>query len=406
MNEKVRIEDLALFGGPPAFTEALHVGRPNMGDRTSFFKRLDEMIDRRWFTNNGPLVQDLEAQIANLLGVRHCVATCNATIALQIVIRALGLSGEVIVPSFTFVATVHALAWQEIEPVFCDVDPSTHNIDPREVSQLITPRTSAVIGVHVWGRPCDTEALGAIAKDHKLKIIYDAAHAFACSHGGRMIGNFGNAEVFSFHATKFFNTLEGGAITTNNDELAHRLRLLRNFGFSGNDAVIHLGINGKMVEASAAMGLTSLECLSTFIDVNRSNYAAYRRVLANVPGISLVEYDPAQESNYQYIVVDVNREQFGMDRDSLVNLLHKENVLARRYFHPGCHRMEPYVSATKPRRSLVVTEHLTSRLMSMPNGTAVGTVDIEKLGSILRFVAANAKAITDRSSRIYVSTSA
>ena len=176
------------------------------------------MLDRRWLSNNGVFVRDFERQIADYLGVKHCIAVCNGTIALELAIRALELKGEVIIPSFTFIATAHALQWQEITPVFCDIDPKTHTLNPWRVESLITPRTSGIIGVHVWGQPCDVETLTEIANKHHLKLMFDASHAFGCSHGRTMIGNFGSAEVFSFHATKFINAFEGGAIVTNDDE--------------------------------------------------------------------------------------------------------------------------------------------------------------------------------------------
>jgi len=346
-------------------------------------------LDRRWFTNNGPLVIELEQRLANFLDVRNCILTCNATIALQMAIRALGLKGEVILPSFTFIATAHALAWQEVTPVFCDVDPKTHNIDPREIEQLITPRTTGIIGVHVWGRPCDVEAIDKIAKKHDIRVLYDAAHAFACSRRGRKIGGFGNAEVFSFHATKFFNTFEGGAITTNDDDLAERLRLVRNFGFVGADKVQELGINGKLPEVSAAMGLTLLESLDTLVDTNRRNYQAYQEGLAGIPGLSLLQFEPADQNNLQYIVVDVDRNTCAIDRDRAVETLHRENVLARRYFHPACHRMEPYCSVGPgPRRSMAATERLADSLMTLPNGTAVDIAEIATICNILRLACA------------------
>ncbi len=296
-------------------------------------------------TNGGPYVREFEQRVAELVGVRHCIATCNGTLALEIAIRALGLSGEVIVPAFTFVATAHALQWQEITPVFCDIDPETCNLDPARVEALITPRTSGIIGVHLWGRPCDTQALVEIARERGLRLLYDASHAFGCSHRGRMIGSFGDAEVFSFHATKFVNTFEGGAILTKSDELAKKARLMRNFGFVDYDRVVHVGTNGKMNELSAAMGLTSLEAMPRFIEVNRANYNRYREGLAALPGLRVLPYDERDSCNYQYIVVDVDEAEAGVDRDQLVKILHAEGILARRYFHPGCHRMlEPYGS--------------------------------------------------------------
>src|ERR1019366_7854277 len=253
---KLQLRDLAIFGQQPAFAEKVHVGRPHIGNRVNLLARINEMLDRNWLTNDGPYVREFEARLAELVGVRQCVAMCNATISLEIAIRALGLTGEVIVPSFTFIATAHALQWQEITPVFCDIDPRTHNLDPAQVEKMITPRTTGIIGGHTWGRPCDIAALEFIARRRNLQLLFDAAHAFRCSHKGKAIGGLGRCEIFSFHATKFFNTFEGGAVLTNDDSLAQKMRLMRNFGFRGNDNVIYIGTNGKMTEVCAAMGLT------------------------------------------------------------------------------------------------------------------------------------------------------
>ena len=322
---------LAILGNPPAFEAPLHVGGPNLGDRAVLLARINDILDRRWFSNDGPLVQQFERRIADYVGVKHCVAMCNATVALEIAIRALELRGEVILPSYTFVATAHALQWQEIKPAFADIDPCTYNINPGVIERLITPKTTGIIGVHVWGRPCDTEAIEAIGRKHGLKVMYDAAHAFGCSRNQKMIGGFGACEVFSFHATKFLNSFEGGAIVTNDDVMAEKLRLMRNFGFAGYDRVIYLGVNGKMTEVCAAMGLTSLEAVDDLISTNRSNYETYRTGLGGLAGISLMQYDPNEGNNYQYIVVEVDGETASLNRDELVAMLHAENVLARKY---------------------------------------------------------------------------
>jgi dTDP-4-amino-4,6-dideoxygalactose transaminase len=385
---------LAIFGGTPAFPEPLHVGRPNLGDRGAMLRRVNEIFDRRWFTNNGPLVKEFEARIQELVGVKNCVAMCNATIALEIAIRALELRGEVIVPAYTFIATAHALQWQEITPVFADMDPATHNVATETVERLITPRTTGIIGVHVWGRPCDTEAIEAIAEKHKLKIMFDAAHAFGCSHRGRMIGGFGACEVFSFHATKFINCFEGGAVVTNDDELAGRMRLMRNFGFAGNDRVIYPGTNGKMTEICAAMGLTSLEAMEEIIAANRRNYEAYRAGLRELPGILLKEYDSSERRNYQYIVVEVDETRAPLNRDELVAVLEAENVLARKYFWPGCHRMEPYKSFY-PNAHLLLpqTEKMAARIMVLPTGQTVGVEDIGTVCATIRTALSQSAAV-------------
>ena len=370
---KQEVDELAIFGDLPAFAEKLHVGRPNIGNRERLLARINDLLDRRWLTNDGPYVQQLERNLADFLGVKHCIAMCNATVALEITIRAAGLSGEVIIPSFTFIATAHALQWQKITPVFCDIDPRNHMIDPSRVEELITPRTSGIIGVHLWGQPCDIEALAAIANRHKLRLMFDAAHGLACSHKGRMLGSFGDAEVFSFHATKFFNTFEGGAVTTNDDELAARIRLMKNFGFSGYDNVIYIGINGKMSELSAVMGLTGLESLDDFVSVNRRNYQQYQTEMASVPGVKMLSFDEREQSNYQYIVLEIDESITRVSRDRLLKILWAENVIARRYFYPGCHRMEPYRSYFPQARLLLPeTEKLVKRVLVLPTGTAVG----------------------------------
>ena len=391
------LSELAIFGGSPAFSEKLHVGRPNIGNRQRFLDRINDMLDRRWFSNNGPYVQELERQIAKMVDVKHCIAMCNGTVALEIVIRAVGLKGEVIVPSMTFIATAHALQWQEITPVFCDIDPKTYNLDPQRVEKMITPRTTGIIGVHLFGRPCDTEALAEIAKRRKLKLLYDAAHAFGCSYRGRMVGSFGDAEMFSFHATKFFNTFEGGAIVTNNDELAAKIRLMKNFGFAGYDNVIYIGTNGKMSEVSAAMGLTGLESLEEFISVNCRNYREYKRELEGIPGVQFMTYNETERCNYQYIVLEVDEQTIGISRDQLVQILHAENILARRYFYPGCHKMEPYLSHF-PHAGLVLaeTERLVQRVISLPTGTAVGEREIANICGIIRLVAKSGQEIGER----------
>lgn len=387
-------EQLAVLGGSPAFDEKLHVGRPNVGDRERVLARINDLLDRRWLTNNGPFVQEFEQKIAELLGVRHCVVTCNATVALEIAIKAAGLDGEVIVPSFTFVATAHAFQWQGLTPVFCDVDPDTHNLDPRRVEELITPRTTAIVGVHLWGRPCDADALAEIAHRHDLTLMFDAAHAFGCSYEGRMVGSLGDAEVFSFHATKFLNAFEGGAVTTHNDGLADRLRLMRNFGFAGYDEVACVGTNGKMNEASAAMGLTSLEHLDEFVAVNRRNYTRYREELQDVPGVSLLSYDEGEKRNYQYVVLEIDEPIAGIGRDELSRVLWAENVIARRYFYPGCHRMEPYRSQYPYAGSrLPATEHLSESLLVLPTGTAITSEHVKKIGEIVKTAVSSAPEI-------------
>lgn len=387
---------LAILGGVPSFTESLHVGRPNIADRAGFLERLNDILDRDWLTNRGPYVIELEKRVAELLGARNCVLVCNGTVGLELVIRALGLRGEVIVPAFTFVATAHALQWQEITPVFADVDRDTHCLDPRSVEAMITPRTSGIIGVHLWGRPCPIDDLADIAKRHGLQLIFDAAHAFACSSHGRMIGSFGAAEVFSFHATKVVNTFEGGAIVTNDDALAEKLRLMKNFGFAGYDRVTYIGINAKMSEVSAAMGLANITGLDALVERNRENYDVYRRELGAIPQLRLLKYDERERNNYQYVVALVEDDSL-LSRDEIVEVLHAENVIARRYFFPGVHRMEPYRSLFPHAHLLLpVTELVCQQVLVLPTGPSVSAQDIIRICGLIRTALDRAPVVRER----------
>jgi dTDP-4-amino-4,6-dideoxygalactose transaminase len=371
-----------------AKSEKLYVGRPNIGSRERFLQRVNEMFDRRWLSNDGPLLKEFEQRIADLIGVRHVIAVCNATAGIELASRALELKGEVIMPSYTFVATAHALQWQEITPVFADMDPATHNIDPAKIEALITPQTTGIVGVHVWGRACDTQAIEGIATKHKLKVMYDASHGFGCSVGGRMLGSFGECEVFSFHATKFINCFEGGVVTTNDDDLAEKIRLMRNFGFVDYDKVVYLGINGKMNEVCAAMGLTNLEAMEEIIDVNIRNYLTYCEELRSVAGVSVIQYDPAEKNNYQYVVIEVDPDVCTRNRDEIVEALHAENVIARKYFWPGCHKMEPYRSL-QPNADLLLseTERIAARVIVLPTGQTIdSSIVIHICSKIVKFL--------------------
>lgn len=393
---KDRVDRLAVFGGEPVFPEPLHTGRPNLGDLSGFTARLQEMLDRRWLTNNGPLVQEFERRVAELTATRHCVAMCNATIGLQVAARAAGLTGEVIVPSFTYPATAHALAWMGLTPVLCDVDRVTGNIDPAAVEAAITPRTTGVLGVHVWGRPCEVERLEALAARHGLALLFDSAHAFGVVRDGRPLGGSGDGEVFSFHATKFVNSFEGGALVTDDDELAARARSLRNFGFAGaGDDVAMVGTNAKMNEVCAAMGLTSLDAMAGFMATNRSNHLAYRAGLAGLPGVRLHEYETSIASNHQFVVIEVEEEVIGLRRGDIMRILQAENVITRAHFSPGCHRMRPYSDTADP-SAFPNTDALAARVITLPTGNAVGEAEIGRLCALIRFVVEQGARIAAR----------
>ena len=393
----VKPEHLAVLGGPPRFAEPLHVGRPAIGDTERVLDRIRESLERRWLTNDGPFVKEFEQRICESTGAHHAIAVSNATVGLQLAIRALGMKGSVLIPAFTFVATAQALHWQGISPIFCEVDPKTHCIDTQQVEQNITDDVSGIIGVHMWGKTCDVEGLAEIAKRRNIPLLLDAAHAFGSKRNGVPVGANGDAEVFSFHATKFVNAFEGGAITTNNADLANKLRLMRNFGFEGYDKVVHPGTNAKMSEPSAAMGITSMESADKFLAINRTSLQRYRERLASIPGIEFMDGLLHDDSNCHYCVVEVDENKFGISRDCLVEVLWLENVLARKYFSPGCHRVG--VFSDQPYLSLPATESLCDRVMQLPTGSAVTLEQIDMVCDLLQTISNRSDEIESQMKR-------
>lgn len=387
---KAAAPELALLGGPPAFAAPLHVGRPNVGDREAVLQAIGEAIDERWLSNNGAKLIAFERRLSEQLGGLHCVATCNATLGLQIVLRALGVAGEVVMPALTFVASAHAVEWERLTPVFADVEAETLCMGPAEAATRIGPETGALLGVHLWGRSADPEGLERLARERGLPLVYDAAHAFGCWRGERPLASFGDAAVLSFHATKVANSFEGGAVVTADAELAERVATMRNFGFVDEDEIVGLGTNAKMSEAAAAMGLASLDALPGFLAANRRNYRAYAEALAGIPGVRLLPFEPEQ-ANCHHIAIAVDADAAGLDREALRRVLVAEKVLARRYFYPGCHRVPPY--SERPLPELPVTDAALERCLSLPTGTAVAAEDVAAIGRIVRLAVASAPAV-------------
>ncbi len=387
---KAAASELAVLGGQPAFAEPLHVGRPNVGDREAVLRAIGEAIDERWLSNNGVKLTAFERRLSEDLGGLRCVATCNATLGLQIVLRALGVEGGVVLPALTFVATAHAVAWERLTPVFADVEAETLCMGPAEAAARIGPETGALLGVHLWGRSADPEGLEQLARERGLPLVYDAAHALGCSHRGRPLAGFGDAAVLSFHATKVANSFEGGVVVTADPQLAERVATMRNFGFVDEDEIVGLGTNAKMSEPAAAMGLASLEALPGFLAANRRNYLAYAEALADVPGVRLLPFDPEQ-ANCHHIGIAVDPVAAGLDRDALRRVLVAENVLARRYFYPGCHRVPPYSEGPVP--ELPVTDAALDRCLSLPTGTALEADDAAGIGRIVRLAVSSAAEV-------------
>jgi dTDP-4-amino-4,6-dideoxygalactose transaminase len=394
-------DQLAIFGGPPEFDEPLHVGQLYMPSGDALEARFREIFQRRWYTNHGPLVMQLDKAFAEFIGVKHAVAVTNGTLALIILAKALEIdNGEVIVPAFTFPATAQALAWAGLKPVFCDVESGTHNISAELVREKITPHTKAILGVHLWGRACDPDGLRAIARQSGLRLVFDACHAIGCTYRGTMIGSLGDAEVFSFHATKVLNGTEGGCITTNDDQLAAKLRTIRSFHPGEEYAAVPLRINGKMSEAQAAFALLGLADVPAHIEANRSRYERYRSRLAAVPGISLLEYQKADANNYQYVVADIDPRIAGITRNQVFEILQRENVFCRRHFHPGAHRMPPFSGdPAYAALSLPTTDLLCERILLLPNGASVAEHDIDRICDLLATISDNADEVRERMER-------
>jgi dTDP-4-amino-4,6-dideoxygalactose transaminase len=386
---------LAICGGPPRFAVPRHVGTPTIPDRQTLHARLDQMLDARRLTNDGPFVREFEERIGRMSGGVEAVAVCNATVGMQLLLKALDIRGEVILPSFTFIATAHACLWEGLEPVFADVEPDTHTIDPTCVARQVGAATAAIVGVHLWGRMCRVRELEAIARSRGVPLVFDAAHALGCTYDGAPLGRLGTASIVSFHATKFVQSLEGGAILTADRRLAERLRLLRNFGFQGFDNVVELGTNAKMNEFCAAMGLGSLESLDALIATNRSNRTAYRAALRGLPGLTLYEFDEREANNFQYMLVEVDPGACPFTRDEIVRILHAEQVMARRYFTPGCHRSMPYRARPGTAR-LPVTERLCEVIFALPTGAGVTAADIATIGDILHTAFGSAAEVRRR----------
>lgn len=367
---------LAILGGAPAFAAPLHVAQVNLPPWEKVEAAFKGIFERRYFANHGPMVRALDDAFARAIGVDHAICVTNGTVALMLLARALELSGEVIMPAFTFPAGAQAIAWAGLKPVFCDVERETHMISAEAVEPFITNRTAAVFGTHLWGRACDPDSLAQLCERHGLVLFFDACHAVACTHKMRPIGNFGIGEAFSFHATKVLNAAEGGCITTNDADLANRLRTMRSFHANETYADVAVRFNAKMSEAQAALALLSFEDLPKNINANKIRHRAYVEYLAGLPGLTIVDYDNAERNNYQYIITDVDAKIAGLNRDQVYHALAAENILCRRHFYPGVHKMPGFDAAGV---ALPTTELLCSRILQLPSGQTMQPDDVARV---------------------------
>jgi dTDP-4-amino-4,6-dideoxygalactose transaminase len=393
----------AILGGAPAFERPVYLTRPRVPNEAKFAELVSGVFRARWFTNDGALVQQLEQRLRDRLGAGFCTAVCNGTVGLQVALRALDLDGEVITTPFTFPATVHAIMWNGLTPVFCDIDPDTYNLDVQTASELVSDRTCALLPVHVFGNPCDVMGIQRLTDRTGLKVVYDAAHAFGVVHDGRPICCWGDLSVLSFHATKLFHTCEGGAVVGPDNASQRRITLLRNFGIVNEDEVRGVGLNGKLSELHAAMGLCLLDAVDEEIQLRGERTARYDAHLAGVDGLRFQRRAPGATSNHAYYTIEIDPDGFGLSRDQLYLALRAENVLVRKYFHPLCSENEAYRSlpSADPMR-LPNAHRVASRILSLPLYADLALDDVDKISECILAIKAAAPGVraAARSSRL------
>lgn len=342
------------------------VTSPLLPPLDEFLPYLEEIWSSKRLTNGGPFHEQLEAELAASLGVKHLSLFCNGTLALVTALQALRITGEVITTPYSFVATAHSLLWNNLKPVFVDIDPLTNNLDPRCIEEAITPATTAILPVHCYGIPCDVEAIGRLADTYGLKVIYDAAHAFGVRQGGQSVLNHGDLAVLSFHATKVFNTFEGGAIICPDAKIKQRIDYLKNFGFADETTVMAPGINGKMNEVQAAFGLLQLRHLDGALAHRRAVFERYLDAFEQVPGISMLQLPADLTWNYAYCPVLIDAERFGCDRDELYRRYRAKGILVRRYFYPLINEFPMYRAAPAGRHGLPHAQQVSRQVLCLP----------------------------------------
>lgn len=346
---------------------------------------LQDIWKRKWITNNGHYHQELEKALCAYLDVPYISVFTNGTLPLITALQALRITGEVITTPYSFVATTHALWWNGIKPVFVDIDPRTGNLDPEQIEAAITPRTTAILPVHVYGQPCDTERIQAIADKYGLKVIYDAAHAFGVKKDGQSILRAGDLSTLSFHATKVFNTIEGGALVMPDAKTKQRIDYLKNFGFAGETEVVAPGINSKMDEVRAAYGLVNLKQVNTAIDARRRVAQRYRAALQHVAGITFLPEQPGVQPNYSYFPIFVDAEQYGRSRDELYFKMKAQNVWGRRYFYPLISTFSTYRGLESASPSHLPNAHkMAEQVICLPMHHALSEEDVERILTIIQ----------------------
>jgi dTDP-4-amino-4,6-dideoxygalactose transaminase len=376
--------NLALLGNrSPAFASPLPVGQLNFPSWEKYEQSFRSLFERQYYTNQGPLTEELESKLAERLSVRHAICVTNATLGLTMTAEALDISGKVLLPAFTFVASAQSLLCAGLSPLFSDIDPGTHHLDPEQLEQMLDrEQIGAVMAVNLWGGSCDPGRLSDICQRRNVPIYFDSAHAFGCIVADRPIGSFGQAEVFSFHATKVLSAGEGGCISTNDDILAERLRNIRSSYGVRQPVGVCRTANGRMSEAQAALALLSLEDFDAIVARNRALHECYRDHLADLPGIRILEPHGVAASNYQYLVSEIDPLLFGLSRDTLHQALRAENIMARRYFSPGIHRCPPF-NTDSSMAQMPATDALCQRILQLPLGARVDLQAVERICELL-----------------------
>jgi dTDP-4-amino-4,6-dideoxygalactose transaminase len=364
--------------------EKIFVTRPDLPDLEDFQQSLSQIWDNKWLTNKGPFHEQLEEELKDFLGVPYLSLFSNGTLALIIGLKALDIKGEVITTPYSFVATAHSLWWNGIKPVFVDIEPGHCNLDPEKIEAAITPQTTAIMPVHVYGNPCEHEKIQQIADKHQLKVIYDAAHAFGVEKNGQSILNFGDLSVLSFHATKSFNTIEGGAIVCHDPEIKKQIDYLKNFGFENETTVVGPGINAKMNELQAAFGLLQLKSYRQQTEKRKHISNLYRQLLSHVKGISIIKSSDDIEQNYGYFPVFVT-EDYPLTRDQLYFTLQENNIFGRRYFYPLISAFTPYNELPSAAKSnLPVANEKASQVICLPIYTDLEMDMVNNIVSIIK----------------------
>ncbi len=363
----------------------IFVTQPSLPPLKEFVKSLEKIWDNKWLTNNGKFHQELEKKLSDYLGVKYISLFSNGTLALITALQTLRITGEVITTPYSFVATTHALHWNGIKPVFCDIEAKTMNINAEKIEALITPKTTAILPVHVYGNPCDVKKIEEIADIYGLKVIYDAAHAFNVKLEDESILNFGDLSILSFHATKVFNTIEGGAIISPDAKTKKRIDFLKNFGFADETTVIAPGINAKMNEVQSAFGLLQLKYVDEQIKKRQEVAYHYRKNLENINGLNFLEDLENIKHNYAYFPIFIDYKKYGKSRDEVYEILKKENINGRRYFYPLISNFPTYKGLPSANKSnLPIANKIAQEVICLPMYADLEKNIIEKIAKILK----------------------